>query len=101
MQVALPHWRAAKSIMERHYVDDMLDSADSVQEAIQLAQQVRDVHIKANIYIRNWMSNSLEFLTALGEHSTSSEFCQAGNRIDQVIEPERVLGMCVVQFYNK
>ena len=40
------------------------------------------------------MSKSSEVLTALGEHSTPSQFCQAGTRIDQVIEPERVLGMC-------
>ncbi|XP_036346374.1 uncharacterized protein LOC118755652 [Rhagoletis pomonella] len=39
--------RASKSIIERDYVDDMLDSADSPQEAIQLARNVKEVHKRA------------------------------------------------------
>lgn len=85
--------RAAKSITERHYVDDMLDSVDTIEEAIQLAQQVREVHRRGNFYIRNWMSNSKEVVAAMGDEYKSESFCQAGKKIEHVIEPEKVLGM--------
>lgn len=49
--------RASKSIREHYYVDDMLDSVDTIEEAVLLAKQVREIHGKANFHIRNWMSN--------------------------------------------
>ena len=85
--------RAAKSILERHYVDDMLDSVDTVEEAILLAQQVREIHQRGNFVIRNWMSNSNEVLAALGEEKSIKTFCHAGKRVEQVVEPDKVLGM--------
>lgn len=67
----LKYQRAAKSIISRHYVDDMLDSANTPEEAIQLAKNVTLVHSYANFQIRNWISNSPEVVAALGEGETS------------------------------
>ncbi|XP_036322336.1 uncharacterized protein LOC118736350 [Rhagoletis pomonella] len=85
--------RPAKSILERHYVDDMLDSVNTVQEAIELARGVRDIHKQANFHIRGWLSNSKEVTEALGEAGDADEFCSSAKRVDQVVEASKVLGM--------
>nr|XP_043069244.1 uncharacterized protein LOC122322057 [Drosophila bipectinata] len=59
--------RAVKCILENHYVDDMLDSVDTEEEAISLARQVHYIHLQGGFLIRNWVSNSREVLSALGE----------------------------------
>lgn len=50
--------RAAKAIIEHHYVDDYLDSVNTADEAIQLAKEVQYIHRKGGFEIRNWLSNS-------------------------------------------
>nr|XP_043066509.1 uncharacterized protein LOC122321147 [Drosophila bipectinata] len=52
--------RAVKCILENHYVDDMLDSVDTEEEAISLARQVHYIHLQGGFLIRNWVSNSRE-----------------------------------------
>lgn len=78
---------------ERHYVDDMLDCVDSPQEAIQLARDVREVHKRENFHIRGWVSNCAEVIDALGDANSQREFCNAGKIADQVVEPDKVLGL--------
>ncbi|XP_055629686.1 uncharacterized protein LOC129770717 [Toxorhynchites rutilus septentrionalis] len=56
---------AAMAIIKRHYVDDYFDSVDTIEEAVERAKQVRFIHKRAGFDIRNWVSNSLEVLTAL------------------------------------
>lgn len=46
------------AIIKNHYVDDYLDSLDTAKEAVELASQVRIMHAKAGLRIRNWMSSS-------------------------------------------
>ncbi|XP_055643077.1 uncharacterized protein LOC129779554 [Toxorhynchites rutilus septentrionalis] len=58
---------AAMAIIKRHYVDDYFDSVDTIEEAVERAKQVRFIHMRAGFDIRNWVSNSLEVLTALGD----------------------------------
>ncbi|XP_058828874.1 uncharacterized protein LOC131688562 [Topomyia yanbarensis] len=58
---------AAGAIINRHYVDDYFDSVDTVEEAVERAKQVSHIHKQAGFEIRNWVSNSPEFLSALGE----------------------------------
>ena len=50
--------RAAYAIKTNHYVDDMLESVDTIKEAIQLAQDVKYIHKNGGFKIRNWVSNS-------------------------------------------
>ncbi|XP_037929022.1 uncharacterized protein LOC119663485, partial [Teleopsis dalmanni] len=85
--------RAVKCILQRHYVDDMLDSVDTVEEAINLVNEVRNIHKKANFHIRNWVSNSNAVLKAIGNQGQEFQFCSAGRRIDHTFEAEKVLGI--------
>ncbi|XP_065088427.1 uncharacterized protein LOC135709909 [Ochlerotatus camptorhynchus] len=57
--------RAAEATVKEHYVDDMLSSVESEEEAIKLAKDVRVVHAEAGFEIRNWLSNSNRVLREL------------------------------------
>lgn len=59
-------------------MDDMLDCADSPQEAIQLAKDVKEVHKRGNFHIRGWVSNCVQVVQALGETDPMDDFCKAG-----------------------
>ncbi|XP_037958022.1 uncharacterized protein LOC119687683 [Teleopsis dalmanni] len=85
--------RTVKCILQRHYVDDMLDSVDTVEEAINLVNEVRNIHKKANFHIRNWVSNSNAVLKAIGNQGQEFQFCSVGRRIDHTFEVEKVLGI--------
>lgn len=61
---------AAVAIKENHYVDDYLDSVDSIDEAVQLATDVKTVHSRGGFQIRHWMSNSPEVLRRIGEQNS-------------------------------
>ncbi|XP_062714710.1 uncharacterized protein LOC134291225 [Aedes albopictus] len=82
--------RAAEGITKCHYVDDYLDSFESEEEAMLVANQVRQVHSKGGFEIRNWSSNSATVLDHLGEKSkvAMKDLTAVGG--DQ---SERVLGM--------
>ncbi|XP_062704047.1 uncharacterized protein LOC134286450 [Aedes albopictus] len=81
---------AAAAIVHNHYVDDYLDSRDTVDEAAQLALQVKTVHAKAGFHIRNWMSNSEEVLSRVGD---SAEESAKNFKTHSTAVSERVLGM--------
>lgn len=50
----------------------MLDSVDTIQEAIQLATQERAIHAEAGLEIRNWISSSSDVVANLGQNSTTN-----------------------------
>uniref|UniRef100_A0AAG5D3P8 Integrase catalytic domain-containing protein n=1 Tax=Anopheles atroparvus TaxID=41427 RepID=A0AAG5D3P8_ANOAO len=50
--------RAAQSIKHEHYVDDLLASVETEEEAVALAQDVKYIHAQAGFEIRNWLSSS-------------------------------------------
>ncbi|XP_062715911.1 uncharacterized protein LOC134291768 [Aedes albopictus] len=81
---------AAAAIIHNHYVDDYLDSLDTIEEAIDFALQVKEVHAKAGFHIRNWMSSSKEVLSRVGD--TAEEQIKSF-RIHTSSTSERVLGM--------
>lgn len=45
---------AVNAIINNHYVDDFLMSADTPQEAIKLSQDVHFIHSQAGFNLRNW-----------------------------------------------
>ncbi|XP_053686412.1 uncharacterized protein LOC128735954 [Sabethes cyaneus] len=59
---------AVDAIHHRHYVDDMLTSVDTEEEAITLANEVRYIHQQGGFYMRNWVSNSSVVLKSLDEN---------------------------------
>nr|XP_043067151.1 uncharacterized protein LOC122321373 [Drosophila bipectinata] len=81
--------RAVKCILKNHHVDDMLDSVDTEEEAISLTRQVHYIHLQGGFLIRNWVSNSREVLSALGEGAPKLV------RLDETTDgqTEKVLGM--------
>ncbi|XP_055915434.1 uncharacterized protein LOC129948452 [Eupeodes corollae] len=66
------HPRAVKSILQHHYVDDFVDSFDSIDEAITISKQVREIHQHAGFELRSFSSNSSEVLSALEEEAESN-----------------------------
>ncbi|XP_053686640.1 uncharacterized protein LOC128736183 [Sabethes cyaneus] len=59
--------RAAIAIQTRHYVDDYLDSFHTIDEAVQVVEEVKTVHAKGGFQIRNFLSNSWKVLRELSE----------------------------------
>ncbi|XP_055848298.1 uncharacterized protein LOC129913548 [Episyrphus balteatus] len=81
--------RAACSIKENHYVDDLMDSVPTEEEAITLAQEIRHIHKQGGFHIRNWVSNSSAVLRALQSEPTEQKSMNA----DVELGTEKVLGM--------
>lgn len=81
--------RAAEAIRDEHYVDDMLSSVESEDEAIELARDVRYVHAQAGFEIRHWLSNSQRVVNALGAEQSEGKSLDIGKEH----ATEKVLGM--------
>lgn len=81
---------AVKIIQIYHYVDDMLASFDSEEEAIATVRQVKEIHRQGNFNIRNWRSNSTAVLEAMGESTEPQSVDMLSSRTGQA---EKVLGM--------
>ncbi|XP_036327403.1 uncharacterized protein LOC118740011 [Rhagoletis pomonella] len=58
--------RAVESIVKYHYVDDFVDSFESVEQAVSIAKQVSKIHEAAGFQMRGYISNSVTVLKALG-----------------------------------
>ncbi|XP_065095811.1 uncharacterized protein LOC135717614 [Ochlerotatus camptorhynchus] len=81
--------KAAEIIQKRHYVDDMLVSLETEEEAIRIAREVKHVHQQGGFEIRNWISNSPAVLRALREERTDEK----DSDLTPEISTEKVLGM--------
>ncbi|XP_062704433.1 uncharacterized protein LOC134286777 [Aedes albopictus] len=82
--------RAAAAIIEHHYVDDYLDSFRTVEEAVQVVNDVKLVHSRGGFEIRNFLCNKGEVLRRTGEiePDSSKEFA-----LVRAETTESVLGM--------
>lgn len=67
------HPEAAAAIIQKHYVDDYLDSFRSLEDAERITKSVREVHMKASFELKQWKSNSTSLLEALGEDSQTED----------------------------
>ncbi|XP_062714355.1 uncharacterized protein LOC134291087 [Aedes albopictus] len=81
---------ATEAIIKGHYVDDYLDSVDTVMEAVQLWKDVRYVHAQGGFDMRNLISNSPEGMQLVGEKGSTAT---KSMNLDKPEESERVLGM--------
>ncbi|XP_062713943.1 uncharacterized protein LOC134290763 [Aedes albopictus] len=72
---------AVETIHKKHYVDDMLDSVETDDEAITLAKDVKLIHAAGGFEIRNWLSNSKRVMTALNENSTADKDMDLNNEL--------------------
>ncbi|XP_017476429.1 PREDICTED: uncharacterized protein LOC108366518 [Rhagoletis zephyria] len=82
---------AANAIKNHHYVDDFIDSTATVNEAIDLAKGVRDIHAKGGFFMHNWTSNSPEVLAALQQEGEITDKIFASNT--DPVHVQKVLGM--------
>ncbi|XP_036340310.1 uncharacterized protein LOC118749613 [Rhagoletis pomonella] len=80
--------RAIKAITEYHYVDDYVDSFNAETQAVQIAQQVRDIHKDAGFNLRKFTSNSTKVAEALGGVKKALPILSK-----EGAESEKVLGM--------
>ncbi|XP_062541914.1 uncharacterized protein LOC134209909 [Armigeres subalbatus] len=83
------HPAAVRAIVDKHYVDDMLASVESEQEAIDLALNVKEIHAEAGFDMRNWISNCPAVLEALHERITEEKDLSMA----EGATTEKVLGM--------
>lgn len=81
--------RAADAVKNNHYVDDFLYSTDTVDEAIQIAEEVLYVQSCAGFKLRNWCSNKENVLQSLEEPQQKEKQLTAGSDKDI----EKVLGV--------
>ncbi|XP_052901590.1 uncharacterized protein LOC128309263, partial [Anopheles moucheti] len=81
--------RAVQCIKEEHYVDDMLTSVETEEEATELAHQVSQIHTNAGFSLHNWLSNSSKvMMTVKGNQEAGKEM-----DFESCLKPEKVLGM--------
>ncbi|XP_055589664.1 uncharacterized protein LOC129741877 [Uranotaenia lowii] len=81
---------AVAAITGNHYVDDYYDSADTEDQAVERALQVKYIHSKGGFELRNWVSNTHEVLQRVGDPKAEQivHFNQ-----DKASDTERVLGI--------
>ncbi|XP_062714026.1 uncharacterized protein LOC134290833 [Aedes albopictus] len=82
--------RAAAAIHDNHYVDDYLDSFQTIEDAIQVVQEVQSVRAMGGFEIRNILSNSTEVIQRIDERPSENSKDLALTRGDST---ESVLGM--------
>ncbi|XP_055584974.1 uncharacterized protein LOC129737840 [Uranotaenia lowii] len=89
-QWASEYPEASAAIELSHYVDDFVDSRDTVDEVVQLALDVKTVHAYGGFELRNFLSNSTEILRRMGVEDAVhlKEF-----EVNKTNCSERVLGM--------
>jgi len=54
--------RAVKAIVDHHYVDDYVDSFDTIDEAHKVIDKVEQIHQNGNFELRGFVSNLRELL---------------------------------------
>ncbi|XP_058457574.1 uncharacterized protein LOC131434649 [Malaya genurostris] len=81
--------RAVECIKYEHYVDDMLASVETEEEAVKLAREVQSIHIQGGFEIRNWLSNSRSVVERMLEHTNTEK----DMNFTAEMVTEKVLGM--------
>lgn len=70
---------ASKTIHTSFYVEDLLASVDSAEEAVELADDVMHILEEGKMHLRKWNSNNIEALTAITGQSQSAEEISLGD----------------------
>ncbi|XP_062704660.1 uncharacterized protein LOC134286963 [Aedes albopictus] len=82
--------RAAEAIVNRHYVDDYLDSFGTAEEAVKIGRQVKAIHAEGGFEIRNFLSNETAIAAQVGDESPEIEKNICVEKDERI---ESVLGM--------
>ncbi|XP_055614659.1 uncharacterized protein LOC129760983 [Uranotaenia lowii] len=85
---------AAKAIIKDHYMDDYLQSVDTIEEAVARVLDVKYVQARGGFEIRNFLSNSPEVLIQIGEpRLPEKKSLNLEPGIEESDRAERILGM--------
>lgn len=104
------HPRAVRAITECHYVDDYIDSFDSVEEAIAVSKDVVNIHKEANFELRGFVSNAIELCEVMNDNKPKVDILYSTNFSNGEISSEKILGMfwqpsqdifCFILKFNK
>ena len=82
--------RAVEAIKNRHYVDDLLDSFETQEEAVKVCKQITEIQKAAGFELHDWTSNAVEVARALNK-SENDDIVTKSLDIGQ--ENEKVLGL--------
>jgi len=61
------HPEAVKAICRNTFVDDWLESVDTEEQMVQLANNIKNIHAKGGFEMRNWLSNSKRVVCSLND----------------------------------
>ena len=64
---------AAKAVLEHCYMDDLMPSAPTVEEAKETRKQLSELGDKAGFHIRKWVSNDVDVIADIKEEDRASE----------------------------
>ncbi|XP_052873633.1 uncharacterized protein LOC128278951 [Anopheles cruzii] len=88
--------KAVDCIKTLHYVDDMLASVDTEDEAIKLCEEVRYIHAQGGFEITNWLSNSERVLCSLQQQEKQPPLPKETSQVHNLCptpSTAKVLGM--------
>lgn len=63
---------AAKRTLTDFYVDDALSGCDTVEQAVELSRQLKNMMLRGGFELKKWSSNSTDFLSSLEPADRSS-----------------------------
>ena len=81
---------AARSIIENCYMDDYLDSSESIEESCCRIQQVIEINKAANWEMHGWASNSEKIMFSLNITNSTNDLVTMRSSNNNV---EKVLGL--------
>ncbi|CAK1587686.1 unnamed protein product [Parnassius mnemosyne] len=80
---------AVEAIIQNHYMDDYLDSFQSVEDAMRISKEVRDIHKNAHFTLRKWVSNAPEIVRELELDHEATDSVDLSNKGTE----EQILGL--------
>lgn len=80
--------RAVDAIINRHYVDDYVDSFDTWEEGKNVAEQVSRIHDEGGFFIRSFVSNETRIIDNLPQAEVTIE-----RQIETSPNNTKILGM--------
>ncbi|KAM8701946.1 hypothetical protein ACLKA7_001290, partial [Drosophila subpalustris] len=83
--------KAVKAITEHHYVDDYVDSFDTIDEAHSVIDKVINIHKVGNFELCGFVSNSIELLNKLNVSPKTMELPTQLNHSEP--NTEKILGL--------
>ncbi|CAK1596115.1 unnamed protein product [Parnassius mnemosyne] len=80
---------AVEAIIQNHYMDDYPDSFQSLEDAMRISKEVRDIHKNAHFTLRKWVSNAPEIVKELEPDNETTESVKLGDKGTE----EKILGL--------